>query len=148
MQFIKFGLVGVSNTLISEGVYTILIFFKMHYIPASFIGFSLSVINAFYWNQKYVFVDEGKHKWQWRIFMKTYLAYLGSYLLSVVLLILWIDIVHIADWLTGVETWTFARGYYRLDKEFMGQALAAFLNLLLTVPLNFLANKYWAFRKR
>ena len=56
-QFIKFALVGVSNTLISEIVYAILVFFKMHYLPASFIGFMLSVLNAYYWSNKYVFTE-------------------------------------------------------------------------------------------
>ena len=77
LQFIKFALVGVSNTLISEGIYAVLVFFKMHYIPASFIGFSLSVINAYYWNHKYVFkenAEDEKRVW-WKVFCKTYVAY-------------------------------------------------------------------------
>ena len=52
MQFVKFGLVGVLNTLISEGLYVIIVFFGGHYLLASLVGFVLSVLNAYYWNSK------------------------------------------------------------------------------------------------
>ena len=58
MQFVKFGLVGVLNTLISEGLYVIIVFFGGHYLVASLVGFVLSVLNAYYWNSKYVFKEE------------------------------------------------------------------------------------------
>ena len=54
-QFIRFGLVGVSNTLISLGVYYLLYFLGVHYLIANTIGFIISVFNAYYWNNKYVF---------------------------------------------------------------------------------------------
>lgn len=40
-QFIKFGIVGVSNTLVSLLVYYILIFLGTHYIIANTAGFIL-----------------------------------------------------------------------------------------------------------
>ncbi len=152
-QFIKFAIVGLSNTIISEAIYVILIYFRMHYVPASFIGFSISTINAFYWNHKYVF-SESTHALSapeaktpiLRLFLRTYLAYLGSYLLSALLLFFWIDVLHIANKMTPFSHFFKSHGFPGFDNTFLGEALAAFLNLLITVPLNFLANKYWAFR--
>lgn len=146
-QFIKFSLVGISNTLISEGIYVVLIYFKMHYIPASFIGFSISTINAFYWNKRYVFTKGTVEDGIIKQFSRTYLAYLGSYLLSAALLFFWIDLLHISDWMSWPAKWCSRHNLTGFDQIFWGKAVAAFLNLLITVPLNFFANKYWAFRE-
>lgn len=148
-QFVKFALVGVSNTLVSEGVYAVLVFFKMHYLPASFIGFSLSVLNAYYWSNRYVFTrEEGEERVWWKVLCKTYVAYLGGYLLSAFLLFFWIDVLKIARWMELPATWCAGMGLDGFDAEFLGSVLAAGLNLLLTVPINFLVNKYWAYRQK
>ncbi len=148
-QFIKFVLVGASNTLISEGIYAVLVFFRMHYLPASFIGFSLSVINAYYWNNKYVFreQEDGERRVWWKVFCKTYVAYFWGYLANAALLVLWIDILRIARLMEPLGAWFAERGLLQLDARFLGNLLAAGLNVLLTVPMNFVINKYWAFKK-
>lgn len=148
-QFIEFTLVGVSNTLISEGIYAVLVFFRMHYLPASFIGFSLSVINAYYWNNKYVFKEQegGEKRVWWKVFCKTYIAYFWGYLANAALLALWIDLVEISRFMVPLGGWFMDRGLEKLDARFLGNLLAAGLNLLITVPINFVINKYWAFRK-
>lgn len=150
LQFIKFALVGVLNTLISEGVYAILIFFRMHYIPASFIGFSLSVVNAYYWSHKYVFKEtaDGEKRVWWKVFCKTYIAYFWGYLANTALLVFWIDILKISQFLTPVSRWFTKRGMERLDEQFCGDLAAAGLNLLFTVPMNYVINKYWAYRQK
>lgn len=147
-QFVKFALVGVSNTLISEIIYGILVFFRMHYIPASFIGFSLSVINAYYWNNKYVFKEQedGEKRVWWKVFCKTYIAYLWGYLAHAVLLALWIDILKIGRFMEPLALWFAGHGMEQADAQFLGNLLAAGLNLLITVPMNFVLNKYWAYR--
>ena len=147
MQFIKFSLVGVMNTLISEGIYVVLVFLGGHYLVASFVGFTLSVLNAYFWNSRYVFHDETQEKrvW-WKVLLKTYTAYAGGYILSAVLLIVWIDIVKIGRFMSPLEQLLQPLGIARLNAETIGEILAAGINLLVTVPLNYLANKYWAFR--
>jgi putative flippase GtrA len=124
-QFIKFGIVGVSNTLIAYLVYIILIAFHIHYLIASIAGFFVSVINAYYWNNKYVFKhDNEPHVW-WQTFLKTFLAYAGTGLiLTNILLIMWVDVFHI------------------------NAALGPVINLFITIPLNYILNKYWAFNKK
>jgi putative flippase GtrA len=149
-QFIKFVLVGVSNTVISEGVYAVLVFFKVHYLPASFIGFSLSVINAYYWSSRYVFKEkeDGEKRVWWQVFAKTYLAYFWGYLVNAALLVLWIDILGIASLTAPLGEWCAGKGFASLDGVFWGNLLAAAINLAITVPMNFVLNKYWAYRQK
>ncbi|MBE5864608.1 MAG: GtrA family protein [Lachnospiraceae bacterium] len=150
MQFVKFSLVGVLNTLISEGVYVIIVFLGGHYLVASIIGFSLSVVNAYYWNSRYVFKEdkEESHRVWWKAFLKTYVAYSGGQLLNMGLLILWVDIVKISRWLGWLADWFIMLGIQQLDAETIGEIVAAGINLVVTVPINYLLNKYWAFGKR
>lgn len=132
MQFVKFGIVGVSNTIVSYVLYagSLIIFQKNHLIPkvdylvAQVIAFVLSVLWSFYWNNKMVFVvEEGKQRSIWRALLKTYVSYSFTGLfLNSILLVLWVKLFHIS--------------------EFLGPII----NLVINVPINFLINKFWAFK--
>lgn len=132
LQFIKFGIVGVSNTLISYVLYVLSllmfqklnVFQQMDYLIAQVIAFVLSVLWSFYWNNKMVFQQkENKKRSLWKTLLKTYMAYSFTGLfLNSILLILWVDMLHISEF------------------------IAPMLNLLISVPLNFFINKLWAFR--
>ena len=148
-QFIKFAIVGLSNTIISQAVYTILVYFKMHYAPASFLGFFVSVINAYYWNQKFVFKKpEGGLKGHLSTFCRTFTAYLGTYFLGLALLFLWIDVIHISNWMTPLADLCHKIGFESFNEKFLGDTIAAILNLFFTVPINFVMNKFWAFKEK
>ncbi|HUA10717.1 MAG TPA: GtrA family protein [Solirubrobacteraceae bacterium] len=55
-QFAKFVLVGVSNTLLTLAVYTILLKgFDVWYLAASAIGFIVGATNGFIWNRRWTF---------------------------------------------------------------------------------------------
>lgn len=124
-QFIEFGIVGISNTLISYVTYVICIALGMNYLLASIFGFLLSIVNAFYWNNRYVFKKQQEEKRiLWKAFLKTFLAYAGTGLvLHNMLLVFWIQVVSIDE------------------------MTAPILNLLITIPLNYLLNKFWAFKR-
>src|SRR5580700_7059268 len=56
VQFVKFGIVGVSNTLIAFAVYTLLLkVFGVWYVAASGIGFAIGAVNGFLWNRAWTF---------------------------------------------------------------------------------------------
>jgi putative flippase GtrA len=56
LQFVKFGIVGVSNTLIFFAVYTLLLkAFGVWYVAASGIGFAVGATNGFLWNRAWTF---------------------------------------------------------------------------------------------
>lgn len=122
-QFIKFGLVGVSNTAISLGVYYACLLFGMHYIFAYTLGFCISVCNAFYWNNKYVFKNKHEQN-EKKAFAKSFASYGGSFLLSIVLLSFMVDLLKIPS------------------------AIAPVLKMVITIPINFLLNKIWAFKDK
>jgi putative flippase GtrA len=56
VQFIKFGIVGVSNTTLTFVVYTLLLkVFGVWYIAASAVGFIVGATNGFLLNRRWTF---------------------------------------------------------------------------------------------
>lgn len=126
-QFFKFGLVGISNTLLSQSIYAGLVLLGAHPQLSNFLGFALSVLNSYFWNNKYVFQKSSAG--HLKPLLKTYIAYGGTYLLSALLL-----------------PWSILLMQWLLADPLAGKALGSAPILLITIPLNFLINKYWAFR--
>ena len=56
VQFLKFGIVGVSNTLLTLAVYTLLLKVAgVWYLAASAIGFTAGALNGFLLNRRWTF---------------------------------------------------------------------------------------------
>jgi len=56
VQFVKFGIVGVSNTLLTFAIYTVLLkVFGVWYLAASAIGFAVGAVNGFLLNRRWTF---------------------------------------------------------------------------------------------
>lgn len=149
-QFIKFGIVGVSNTLISQGVYAVIVYLGGNYIFAYVMGFILSVLNAYYWGNKYVFKEDEnaeKRVW-WKVLLKTYVAYFWGFIVSAVLLVFWVDIVKISRFMYPFETVVKSWGFTKVDAKMLGELVAAPLNWVITIPMNFIINKYWAYSQK
>ncbi len=126
-QFIKFGIVGVSNTLISLAVYYIFVFInKELYIVGSIAGFLISTINAYFWNNKFVFKskDKVKENDSKRKIIKTYISYGFTLLLGTALLAFEVEVLEV------------------------NEKIAPVINLFITVPINFLLNKLWIYRDK
>ena len=50
-QFFKFGLVGLSNTAVSMGIYYLFLFINADlYMVGTVVGTVVSIYNAFFWN--------------------------------------------------------------------------------------------------
>ena len=132
IQFVKFGVVGLSNTLISYAinVLVLLLLNPLHvtwdYIVGNLVSFILSVLWSFYWNNKFVFtVQDGEKRSIWRALLKTYVAYgFTGIVLNNILSWIWIN--------------------YLLISKFV----APLINLIISVPLNFIINKFWAFKSK
>ena len=120
VQFLKFGIVGISNTVISLATYYILIYLGMSYIFANTIGFFLGTMNAYYWNNKYVF--KKRQLGNIKPFLKTIMSYGSTFLLGTIILIFLVQGLGISE------------------------VLAPVLNMIITIPINFLLNKFWAFK--
>src|ERR1035437_8585258 len=58
VQFVKFGIVGVSNTALTFIVYTVLLkVFGVWYLAASAVGFIVGATNGFLLNRRWTFRD-------------------------------------------------------------------------------------------
>ena len=132
LQFLKFGLVGIFNTIISTvTTYGLLIIFnKLNFffksldvqvIISSFLGFSVSFINSYYWNSRLVF-KMSSNKFFSKSFIKSYFCYFLTWIISYVITAFLATVLYLPKFWIPLFT------------------------LLFTVPLNFLANKFWAFR--
>ena len=119
IQFIKFGIVGLSNTAIGLGTYYLFLWLGWHYMVANVMSWIISVFNAFFWNSRYVFKTSGS--WLKALF-RTYVSYGFSFALGAVVLYVLVEFCSISD------------------------VIAPLLVLLITIPLNFLLNKFWTFR--
>jgi putative flippase GtrA len=120
IQFIKFGTVGISNTLLNFAVYTLLLkVFGVWYLGAAAIGFALGAVNGFLWNRRWTFrghVGDALTPVRWAVVQGCGLA------LNEGLLYLWVEGV-------GVD-------------KLVGQALA----IVVVTTVTFLANRAWTFR--
>ena len=54
-RFIKFGLVGLSNTGVAYGVYTLVVYSGFHYQAANILAFIVSSLSGFLLNKFLVF---------------------------------------------------------------------------------------------
>ena len=128
-QFIKFCIVGVTNTIISYVIYVIVLFvikrWQLHfdYIIANIVSYILSVLWSFYWNSRFVFEDDNKSKL--KKLLKTYASYCFT-----------------GVFLNGVCSYVLIE-YLKINKM-----LAPLMILVITVPCNYLLNRYWTFRSR
>jgi putative flippase GtrA len=121
-QFFKFGLVGIANTLISYVVYALLTYFGLHYLLSNIAAFAISMANAFYWNNKHVFKQNRENRKALNSAFRMVVSYSFSGLLvGSALLYIFVDILGFSKY------------------------IAPFFGLCITVPLNFILNKFWVF---
>jgi len=124
IQFCKFGLVGVLNNIIALSVYYIMVFFNSRlYLLGNALGFLISTLNAYFMNSRFVFSRQTENQRQWRQIGKTYAVYVCSLLISTLILYILVDHLQISN------------------------KLAPICSLMVTVPFNFLMNKFWVYQK-
>ncbi len=135
LQFVKFALVGVTNTVVSYLINAATLFVLGHFglFPntdiyiGNTVAFFLSVLWAFVLSNKFVFKeDETKEKrvW-WKTLIKTYLAYAFTGLgLSNLISHVGVNVFHLNKYIPPL------------------------INLVVAVPINFVLNKFWAYGQK
>ena len=132
LQFIKFGIVGASNTAISYGIemlcyYVLLVHVGwvegVKIVVVSVLAFVTSVTNSYYWNNRYVFrSSQSKTRGEHLVaYLKTMLCY-------------GITGLALAPWL---KMWLGSMGF-----PFW---LGSLLIYAVIIPISFVINKFWAF---
>lgn len=117
--FLKFGLVGVSNTLITILTYMLLVALGVNYILANILAYSLGVLNSYFWNKKWVFTVTSNQSFT---FLKFIFVNLITLALNTVCLFILVDYIEI--------------------HPFISQIVSTGLGMVV----NFLANKKWTFK--
>lgn len=133
VQLVKFCIVGASNTALGYIIYLTCLFLFQHfglfkaidYLVSQGVMFFLTVLWSFYWNNRFVFSRRKKDKNQAAVRMiKTYATYFATnFLLSEILLYVWVNIFHISD------------------------IAAPLCCLIITVPVNYIIQKLWVYKE-
>lgn len=134
VQFIKFGMVGVTNTLLSLGVtYLAVLVFELFGEDtkeamwainlSTAVGFIAGVINSFVLNKNFVFKN-GEKQNKKKLFAKVFVCYGCTYLLSVLIMNVLVGSFHVPNRIAPIPRY------------------------IITIPLNFIANKLWAFKDK
>ena len=119
IEFLKFGIVGGINTVLSYCITNAGYYiFNLHEQICNMVAFIITVFISFILNDKFVFkVKNGKRNFC-KSLLKVYISYSITGLFLTALLLLGIP-------------------HY----------IATLINLVITIPLNFLLNKFWAYKK-
>lgn len=134
MQFVRFGLVGVWNTIFSYAINVscLLIFQRLGILStadldmyvANIIAFVISVFVSFMLNSRFVFtLEEGQNRSFWKSLLKSYLSYgFTGIILNNILAYVWVVMLGIP------------------------KLVDPLISLVIAIPINFLMNKLWAFK--
>ncbi len=126
IQFIKFGTVGAINTVLSyaitNGAYYLL---HLHEQISNIIAFVITVFISFMLNGRFVFTENKEERSFWKSLLKVYASYsiTGVFLTAILL--------YIEEELLGIPHY-----------------IATLMNLVVTIPLNFILNKFWAYKEK
>lgn len=125
MQFLKFAVIGVSNSVVYLGVYYAFIW--LHDTPTvaiigQAVAWVLSVANSFVWNRRFVFRNSDEI-W-WRAMAKTFAGYSTCFFVSTTLTYIQLEVLNVPSFIVPL------------------------VNLPVMGPINFLILKFWAFKGR
>ena len=121
-QFINFSMVGIINLFLSYFLYVACIYVGLHHQIANQVSFWLSVLNGYILNKYIVFNKKNSDNTQIER-IKYFTVYGFNYVLGIGLLYLYIDKLKINPY------------------------LAPIVSIPITVPLNYLLNRKWVFKK-
>ena len=119
VQLLKFGVVGASGYVVNLVVYAALLGIGAH--KAAAVSFVVAAANNYWWNRHWTFVGS-----------KGNFAYQGARFF----------VVSVAAFVVN-QLWLFVF----LDWFGLGKIVSQALAILLVMPLNFLGNKLWSFRR-
>lgn len=124
IQFIKFGIIGGMNTVLSLLIYWCGIYLGVHYFLANTIGFVITVCISYVLNNLFTFRDKAeKVSWSFAALIKVFVSYsITGFFLNNILLYISIDLLKISE------------------------VVAPVINLFFTIPTNFVLNKFWAYK--
>ena len=121
-KFVKFGLVGVLNTLINWIIFTMLNFMGVYYIIANVIAYVIATINSYTWNSRWVFKYNGKD--QKETTTKFILLNLAGLALNTMILYLLVDLIG------------------------LNKLISLVITTVIVMVINYIVNKIWVFKEK
>ena len=121
-KFIKFGLVGVLNTLINWIIFAVLNFVGVYYIVANVIAYAIATANSYIWNSKWVFKYNGKDKKETTI--KFVILNLIGLALNTAIL------------------------YFLVDILLFNELIGLVITTVIVMVINYIVNKIWVFKEK
>ena len=119
IQEIRFLFVGALNTIVGYGIYAILIFLNINYLLSNTISTILGVLHSYLWNRFFTFKSKEKAS---KEFIKFISVYIVSYLMGMITLYCFKELLHISPYLAG------------------------FINLFITTLISWFGHKYFSFK--
>lgn len=124
IQFIKFGMVGAVNTILSYFITNMCYYIlHIHAQISNILAFLITVFISFILNGKFVFNKENKKSNFIKSLLKVYISY------SITGLFLTAILLYFEESILGIPHY-----------------IATLINLIFTIPINFILNKFWAYR--
>lgn len=120
-RFIKFCIVGFSNTIISLIMYFLALGCGINYIAATIFGYVISSVWGYVVNKLWVFKPQRNNIW--KSVVKYYITY-GAAL--------------------GINI---AGMYCLVDIACISEKIAPFIILCVTIPFNFCMSKFWIYKE-
>ena len=126
IQFLKFGIVGAINTVLSY-IITNVCYYVLNYHAqvSNLIAFVITVFISFKLNGKFVFNQNSEKRSFWKSLLKVYASY------SITGLFLTAILLYIEEQIIGIPHY-----------------IATLMNLVITIPVNFILNKFWAYNQK
>lgn len=121
VRFLKFGIVGVLNTLVNWIIFFILNTLGMYYIFSNIIAYSISTIHSYLWNTLWVFKYKDKASTD-TTFKFITLNVVGLLLNTVIL-------------------------YSLVDLFNLNKMLGLIITTIIIMFINYAVNKIWVFKR-
>lgn len=119
-RFVKFVLVGMINTIVGYGTYSLFIFIGMHYLVANVLATIIGIACSFVLNKKITFKES---KIDRHMPFRFVLVYLISFVIGTINLILLVSFCNINEYVAGL------------------------INLVVTTLISWFGHKYYSFRE-
>ena len=121
IEFLKYNLVGVANTLVGFFIVFSLMFFGVHAIESNMIGYAIGAMLSFYLNSKYTFKSKPTKELAFKFFGVLAVSYFLNFLVLKWLLSMEVD-PYLAQLFSAVvytfSSFLFMKGFVFRDTTF------------------------------
>lgn len=100
IEYIKFNIIGMSNFVISQGIYlTLFLYFKLYYLLAYTITSVISITASYILNSKYTFKEK---KYSYKKFFYSILIYIFEYILNMGVIVMLVNVFKFGEILSPI----------------------------------------------